>query len=76
MLSCSLLAIDLFELVAFIAVAVALGIAIVITGRGSAALLGRLLCCWLPGTPRQWELTEAPALRAQVITSAGQAVST
>lgn len=45
------LAIDLLELVALIAVAVALGIAIVITGRGSAALLWGLLCRWVPGSP-------------------------
>lgn len=76
LLSCSPLAIDLFELVAFVAVAVALGIAIVIAGRGSAALLGRLRCRRLPGTARRQELTQAPALWAQVLTSAGQVVST
>lgn len=74
--SCSPLAIDLFELVALVAVAVALGIAIVIAGRGSAALLGRLLCSRLPGTPRRRQLAQAPALRAQVIAPAGQAVPT
>lgn len=70
------LAIDLFELVAFIAVAVALGITIVITSRGSAALLRGLLRSRVPGTPRRWKLTETLALLAQVIASAGQVVST
>lgn len=70
------LAIDLLELVAFIAVAVALGIAIVITSRGSAALLRGLLHSRVPGTPRRCELAEALALLAQVIAPAGQVVST
>ena len=74
--SSPLLSIDLFELVAFIAVAVALGIAIVITSRGSAALLRGLLCSQVPGTPRRRKLTKALALLAQVIASAGQVVST
>lgn len=70
------LAIDLFELVAFIAVAIALGIAIVITSRGSAALFRRFLCSGVPGTPQRQKLTEALALLAQVVASAAQVVST
>jgi len=69
------LPIDLLELVALVAVAVALGIAIVIASRGSAALLRGLLGSRVPATACWQTLTEALALRAQVITSAGHVVS-
>lgn len=49
-----LLAIDLLELEALVAVAVALVIAIVVAGRGSAALLGELSCWRVP--PRSPQL--------------------
>lgn len=70
------LAVDLFELVAFIAVTIALGIAIVVTSRGSAALLRGLICSWLPGTPQLRNLAAALALLAQLLTSARQVVPT
>lgn len=74
-LTCFLLAIHLLELKALVTVAVALGVAKVITGRGSAALFGGLFGKRLrPVGPRARSLAEMLALHAELLVATGQDV--
>lgn len=71
--TCFHLAIHLLELEAFIAVAVTLGIAEVITGRGPTALFRRLFSRgFTPVGHRARSLAEVLALHAKFLTAAGQ----
>lgn len=74
-LTCLRLAIHLLELKAFIAVAVALGVAKVIAGGGPAALLGRLFRARFTqvGSGAR-TLAQVLALDAELLTAAGQDV--
>lgn len=73
--TCFCLAIHLLELKAFIAVAVALGVAKVIAGRGPAALFGGLFRSrFTPVGPRAHPLAEVLALHTELFTAAGQDV--
>lgn len=73
--TCFCLAIHLLELKAFIAVAVALGVAKVIAGRGPAALLGGLFRSRLsPVGPSTHPLAEVLALHTELFAAAGQDV--
>lgn len=74
-LTCFVLAIHLLELKALITVAIALGVAKVIAGRGSAALFGGLFRKGLsPVGPRACSLAEVLALHAELLVATGQDV--
>lgn len=74
-LTCFELAVQLLELKAFVAVAVALGVAKVIAGRGPAVLFGRLFGNRLaPVGPGARALAEVLALHAEFLAAAGQDV--
>lgn len=73
--TCLCLAIHLLELKAFVAVAVALGVAKVITGRGPASLFGGLFRSGLtPVGPCAHPLAKVLALHAELLAAAGQDV--
>ena len=74
-LTCFELAIQLLELKAFVAVAVALGVAKVITGGGPAVLFGGLFRSRLaPVGSGAYALAEVLALHAEFLAAAGQDV--